>query len=236
MKRIGSRAQVYHGNAVQTSGGLKKKNLFKDKHGCIKSKKASKRARKNKNLGGMLKQKGSGCFDYKKTEKMQLGGGKNKKNVELDKNDESLGGEVLKKVIDTKQESFIPPQPEVIEKEIITPEEIQIDPFTEAEVLNASSNIQTNNSPDEKVEEVKETESLIKRFTAPIFGNLNKKNIEITDNIESVKSNLEETNVDNEDGINDELSFSQDISMKSTEKNTNEDELDIPAFLRRQRE
>ena len=112
-----------------------------------------------------------------------------------------------------------------------------MDPFTEAEVLNASSNIQTNNSPVEKVEKVKETESLIKRFTAKsIFGNSNKKNIEITDNIESVQSNLEETNVDNEDGINNELSLSQDISMKSTEKNTNEDALDIPAFLRRQRE
>ena len=159
------------------------------------------------------------------------------KNFELDKNDDPLGGEELEKVIDTKEESFIPPQPEVIEKKIITPEEIQMDPFTEAEVLNASSNIQTNNSPVEKVEKVKETESLIKRFTAKsIFGNSNKKNIEITDKIESDQSNLEETNVDNEDGINNKLSFSQDISMKSTEKNTNEDALDIPAFLRRQRE
>lgn len=85
MKRIGSRAQVYHGNAVQTSGGLKKKDLFKDKHGCIKSKKASNRAKTNKNLGTLLKQKGSGCFDYKKKIKTQLGGGKNKKEVELEK-------------------------------------------------------------------------------------------------------------------------------------------------------
>lgn len=85
MKRLGSRAEVYHGNAIQTSGGLKKKQLFKDKHGCIKSKKASLRARKNKNLGKLLKQKGSGCFDYKKTVKTQLGGGKNKKNVDLEK-------------------------------------------------------------------------------------------------------------------------------------------------------
>ena len=44
------------------------------------------------------------------------------------------------------------------------------------------------------------------------------------------------TLVDNEDGTNNELSLSQDISMKSTEKNTNDDTLDIPAFLRRQRE
>ena len=48
MKRIGSRAEVYHRNALQTAGGLKKKQLFKDKHGCIKSRKASNRAKKIK--------------------------------------------------------------------------------------------------------------------------------------------------------------------------------------------
>ena len=85
MKRIGSRAEVYHGKALKTSGNLKKKDLFKDKHGCIKSKKASNRARKNKNLGDLLKQKGSGCFDYKKKVNVQLGGGKNKKDTQLEK-------------------------------------------------------------------------------------------------------------------------------------------------------
>lgn len=85
MKRIGSRAQVYHGNAIQTAGGLKKKELFKAKNGSIKSKKASNRAKRNKNLGKLLKQKGSGCFDYHKTVKTQLGGGKKKKNVDLEK-------------------------------------------------------------------------------------------------------------------------------------------------------
>ena len=34
----------------------------------------------------------------------------------------------------------------------------------------------------------------------------------------------------------DELSLSQDISMKAADKNSNEDTLDIPAFLRRQKE
>lgn len=85
MQRIGSRAEVFHGNAIQTSGGLKKKDLFKDSHGSIKSKKASKRAKKNKNLGKLLKQKGSGCFEYTKKVKQQVGGGKNKKDLELEK-------------------------------------------------------------------------------------------------------------------------------------------------------
>ena len=85
VKKIGSRAEVFHGNANQTAGGLCKKDLFKDKHGNIKSKKASSRAKKNKNLGGHLKQKGSGCFDYTKKVKVQMGGGKKKKDVELEK-------------------------------------------------------------------------------------------------------------------------------------------------------
>ena len=45
----GSRRQVFNGNADRTSGGLTKKDLFK-KNGRIKSKKASRKAKKNKNL------------------------------------------------------------------------------------------------------------------------------------------------------------------------------------------
>jgi hypothetical protein len=45
---VGSRAQVYHGNARHTSGGLTKKDLFRDrKSGRIKSKRASKAAKRN---------------------------------------------------------------------------------------------------------------------------------------------------------------------------------------------
>ena len=49
MKTVGSRAQVWNGNAKKTSGGLTKKDLFKKK-GRIRSKKASKKAKKNNNL------------------------------------------------------------------------------------------------------------------------------------------------------------------------------------------
>jgi len=50
-KAVGSRAEVWHGNAKHTSGGLKKKDLMM-KHGHIVSKKASQTAKKNfsKNL------------------------------------------------------------------------------------------------------------------------------------------------------------------------------------------
>ena len=145
-------------------------------------------------------------------------------NIEYRNN--SAREEVLEKVIEIKQESFIPPEPEILEKEVITQTEIKIDPFTEAEVLNASSSIEDNSRKNEEVNEIKETESLIKRFTGKsIFGNTNKKNNESSEKIEVLENN-----------INNELSFSQDISMKSTEKNSNEDALDIPAFLRRQRE
>ena len=36
---VGSKAQVFHGNAKHTSGNLEKKDLMKNKHGRIVSKK-----------------------------------------------------------------------------------------------------------------------------------------------------------------------------------------------------
>ena len=47
---VGSRAQVWHGTADRTSGGLTKKDLFKGKDGRIKSRRASALAKKNKTL------------------------------------------------------------------------------------------------------------------------------------------------------------------------------------------
>lgn len=49
MKTIGSRAQVWNGNAMKTSGGLMKKDLIKKK-GRIRSKRASRSAKRNQNL------------------------------------------------------------------------------------------------------------------------------------------------------------------------------------------
>lgn len=46
MKTVGSRAQVFHKNAVRTSGGLTKSDLKKNKGGEIVSKKNSARAKR----------------------------------------------------------------------------------------------------------------------------------------------------------------------------------------------
>ena len=54
MQRIGSRAQVMHGNAKMTGGGLKKKDLKYNKHGKIVSKKASANATKKMKGGGQV--------------------------------------------------------------------------------------------------------------------------------------------------------------------------------------
>jgi hypothetical protein len=51
MRRIGSRAEVMHGTAHHTSGGLTKKNLKYNKHGRIVSLKKSKTAKSK----GLLK-------------------------------------------------------------------------------------------------------------------------------------------------------------------------------------
>lgn len=57
----GSRAQVWHGTAHQTSGGLKKVDL-KMHRGRIVSRKKSELARTQKHLKGHLQPKGSGKF------------------------------------------------------------------------------------------------------------------------------------------------------------------------------
>jgi len=46
----GSRAQVWHGNAYKTAGGLTKKDLVKNKHGRIVSKAKHVTAKKEKRL------------------------------------------------------------------------------------------------------------------------------------------------------------------------------------------
>jgi len=53
---IGSRAQVYHGNATQTAGGLKKKDL-KMKDGELVSKKKAKSAKTNPWIKAVAKAK-----------------------------------------------------------------------------------------------------------------------------------------------------------------------------------
>jgi hypothetical protein len=50
MKTFGSRAEVFHGTAKKTSGGLEKKDLLKNKHGEIVSRKKHNTAKREKRL------------------------------------------------------------------------------------------------------------------------------------------------------------------------------------------
>ena len=158
----------------------------------------------------------------------------------LGMNEEAIQEETIQEVniqeeINITQESFIPPEPEVLEKEQ-TKEEVKIDPFTEAEVLNASSNIKEEKIDDTEPQ-VKQQEGIIKRFSAKaLFGNSAKKNNDIKPSKEELLSNVENNQSDGSLKEKEELSLSQDISMKAADKNSNEDTLDIPAFLRRQKE
>ena len=79
VKTIGSRAEVFHGNAKKTSGGLMKKDLIKNKHGEIVSKKKHLTTKKEKRLEkhGYFAVKGK--FGYvKKTAKKKVSQKKNK--------------------------------------------------------------------------------------------------------------------------------------------------------------
>lgn len=66
-KRLGSRAEVFHGKARQTTGGLRKKDLMKNKRGEIVSRKKHTTAKKEKRLEkhGYFAEKGK--FGYVKT-------------------------------------------------------------------------------------------------------------------------------------------------------------------------
>ena len=69
-KMLGSRAQVWHGTAKKTSGGLMRKHLKKNKHGRIVSKKMSATAKKDKRLKDFKTKKGTfKLFTKKKNKK-----------------------------------------------------------------------------------------------------------------------------------------------------------------------
>ena len=76
-QRVGSRAQVMHGNAKQTGGGLKKKDLKYNKQGKIVSKKMSTMAKKEKRLqkAGYTTKKGQFGAVRIDSKKMMKGGG-----------------------------------------------------------------------------------------------------------------------------------------------------------------
>jgi len=69
MLTFGSRAEVWHGNAKKTTGGLSKNDLIKNKHGEIVSKKKHHTAKREKRLekAGYFTQKGK--FGYVKRDK-----------------------------------------------------------------------------------------------------------------------------------------------------------------------
>lgn len=81
MNTIGSRAQVMHGNALKTGGGLKKTHLKYNKNGKIVSKKASNSAKKSNNL------KKAGFYTKKGVFGVFQNGGANKGNEEHEENE-----------------------------------------------------------------------------------------------------------------------------------------------------
>jgi len=79
-QNIGTRAQVWHGTAKKTSGGLTKSHLMKNKHGRIVSVKKHNTAKKEKRLvkAGFLTKKGHFGFVKKDSRKKGKGKGSRK--------------------------------------------------------------------------------------------------------------------------------------------------------------
>jgi len=76
-QNIGTRAQVWHGTAKKTSGGLTKTNLMKNKHGRIVSRKKHSKAKRENRLvkAGFFTKKGHFGFVKKGSRKMRGGTG-----------------------------------------------------------------------------------------------------------------------------------------------------------------
>ena len=81
MKTFGSRAEVFHGNAKKTTGGLTKSDLLQNKHGEIVSRKKSIQAKKEKRLekAGYFTKKGVFGFVKKDTKVKKTKSSKTKK-------------------------------------------------------------------------------------------------------------------------------------------------------------
>lgn len=75
MKRVGSRAQVMHGTAHHTPGGLTRKDLKMNKWGRIVSKAKSAKAKKENRLAKMGFKTQKGKFGVVKTGKKTRRGG-----------------------------------------------------------------------------------------------------------------------------------------------------------------
>ena len=150
---------------------------------------------------------------------------------------------VLEKKLHTEKESFIPPAPEmVVEKDIIEEKKIEMDPFTEAEVLNASS---TNENIVVDEEPEKESNGLIKRFASKSFFGSSLKSKEEPKIVKEKKienKNLNNISINKKEDENlvtketKELSLNKNISVKNNSEKNEDDMLDIPTFLRRQRD
>tara|TARA_Y100001936_G_C16065931_1_gene667241 strand:+ start:394 stop:723 length:330 start_codon:yes stop_codon:yes gene_type:complete len=91
MQRVGSRRQVWNRTAKQTTGGLTRSEIFQDKYGNLKSKKASRKAKRNKNLkkAGWTFKKGS--FGAVRIEEKKKKGTKGKKRTKGRKSTKKRG-------------------------------------------------------------------------------------------------------------------------------------------------
>lgn len=78
MQTTGSRAQVWHGTAKKTSGGLTKRNLMKNKHGRIVSRRkhaSGKKTIKNLKKLGYVAKKGQFKLFRKANKSRKMKGG-----------------------------------------------------------------------------------------------------------------------------------------------------------------
>ena len=92
IKKVGSRAEVFHGKAIKTSGCLTKKAFIKNKHGRIVSLKKVKSARYKK-TNPLLKlglQQPKGTTEFGPSNKNKSNKNKNKSNKNKNKSNKNI--------------------------------------------------------------------------------------------------------------------------------------------------
>lgn len=116
MHTVGSRAEVWHGTAKHTSGGLAKKDLLQNKWGRIVSAKKHKTAKKEKRLekAGFFAKKGKFGAVKRATKKMR----KSRKARKMKGGE----GEVASPTVEVAPEMPVPevvaePEPAVVSEE-----------------------------------------------------------------------------------------------------------------------
>ena len=172
MKTVGSRAEVWHGTAKKTSGGLLKKDLKKNKRGRIVSKKMSNRAKKEKRLEKAGYKTKKGKFTLFKSKKKKGGGPVMSKSIRHTRGN----NHVLESKVESKENNNLSPPTHF---------------FNESNFFNEFNMINENNVKMNVIKKFNKYQELLNEYKELSKIKTNRKNSNNLKEIKDELSNLE---------------------------------------------